>query len=138
LKLIIWHFIGTLAILAFCVGAVVYSIPARAAQCGGGDLVVASFYGTESGSRTANGEPFNGTSLTAASRSLPFNTRVRITMLDPRKEMRRWYGKSVEVRINDRGPYVKGRAIDLSRAAAALIGLTQSGVSKVCLERLST
>ncbi|MDE4910370.1 septal ring lytic transglycosylase RlpA family protein [Methylobacterium sp. 092160098-2] len=79
----------------------------------------ASWYG--SGHRTANGERFAADGLTAAHRSLPFGTRVRVT-----------YGaRSVVVRINDRGPFVAGRAIDLSRGAARAIGL--SGVGRVHL-----
>lgn len=62
--------------------------------------------------RTANGEKFNPNALTAAHKSLPFGTKVRVTHK----------GKSVIVRINDRGPFVKGRHIDLSRAAARKIG----------------
>ena len=79
----------------------------------------ASWYG--SGHRTANGERFAPDGLTAAHRSLPFGTRVRVT-----------YGaRSVVVRINDRGPFIAGRAIDLSRGAARTIGL--SGVGRVHL-----
>jgi len=79
----------------------------------------ASWYG--SGHRTANGERFAPDGLTAAHRSLPFGTRVRVT-----------YGsRSVVVRINDRGPFIAGRAIDLSRGAARAIGL--SGVGRVHL-----
>jgi rare lipoprotein A len=69
--------------------------------------------------RTANGEKFNPNALTAAHRSLPFGTKVRVTHK----------GKSVIVRINDRGPFIKGRQIDLSRAAARKIGC--KGVCKV-------
>ncbi|UIN34038.1 septal ring lytic transglycosylase RlpA family protein [Methylobacterium oryzae] len=79
----------------------------------------ASWYG--SGRRTANGERFAPDGLTAAHRTLPFGTRVRVT-----------YGaRSVIVRINDRGPFIAGRAIDLSRGAARAIGL--SGVGRVHL-----
>jgi rare lipoprotein A len=81
----------------------------------------ASYY--KSGHRTANGERFNPSGLTAAHRSLPFGTKVKVTNLKT--------GKSVIVRINDRGPFVKGRVIDLSLGAAKLIGLTRSGVAKV-------
>lgn len=97
---------------------------ARAAPC---QPMVASWYGAESGNRTANGERFDGTGLTAAHKTLPFGTRLRVT----------YQGKSVVVRINDRGPYIKGRHIDLSRAAAARIGLIPAGVGKVCVERLT-
>jgi rare lipoprotein A len=69
--------------------------------------------------RTASGEKFNPNALTAAHRTLPFGTKVRVT----------YKGKSVIVRINDRGPFVKGRTIDLSRAAARKIGC--HGVCKV-------
>ncbi|WP_083374463.1 septal ring lytic transglycosylase RlpA family protein [Methylobacterium sp. C1] len=79
----------------------------------------ASWYGT--GHRTANGERFVPDGLTAAHRTLPFGTLVRVT-----------YGaRSVVVRINDRGPFIAGRAIDLSRGAARAIGL--SGVGRVHL-----
>ena len=91
-----------------------------------GDCGLASWYGSESGSRTANGEHFDGTSLTAASRTLPFGTKLRVS----------YQGRSVVVRINDRGPYVKGRFLDLSHAAASQIGLTAAGVGRVCVERL--
>ena len=92
-----------------------------------GAWIKASYYGTESGNRTANGEAFNGESLTAASRTLPFNTRLRVT----------YHGKSVVVRINDRGPAKwTRRDLDLSRAAAARIGLIHAGVGLVCIERL--
>lgn len=94
--------------------------PAHAAEC-----VIASWYGTESGSRTANGERFTGKDLTAAHRTLPFNTKLRVT----------YRGRSVVVRINDRGPWIKGRSLDLSRAAAARIGLIRVGVGRVCIDR---
>lgn len=94
---------------------------AVAAEC-----VIASWYGSESGNRTANGEPFDGSSMTAAHKTLPFGTKLRVS----------YRGKSVVVRINDRGPYVRGRSLDLSRAAAARLGLIPAGVGKVCLDRL--
>ena len=77
--------------------------------------------------KTANGERMNPDDLTAAHRSLPFGTRVLVENLSN--------GRSVVVRINDRGPFTGGRIIDLSRAAAASIGMIQSGVAKV---RVST
>lgn len=89
----------------------------------------ASWYGPGfSGRNTANGETFNPNQLTAAHRSLPFNTLVRVT--------NEGNGKSVVVRINDRGPFVHGRIIDLSRAAADHIGMLSSGVANVTLEVL--
>ncbi|BCM86030.1 hypothetical protein mvi_44910 [Methylobacterium indicum] len=87
----------------------------------------ASWYGPGfQGRRTANGERFNTHALTAAHRRLPFGTRVRVTNTSN--------GRSVVVRINDRGPYVGGRVIDLSQASARAIGI--SGVARVRLSRL--
>ena len=81
---------------------------------------VASYYGRRfHGRRTANGERFDMHALTAAHKTLPFGTRVLVT--NPRT------GKSVTVRINDRGPFTPGRTIDLSRAAADQIGIIQRG-----------
>lgn len=92
---------------------------------------VASYYGRRfNGRRTANGEAFDMTALTAAHKTLPFGTRVRVTY--PRT------GRSVIVRINDRGPYAHGRTIDLSRAAAEEIGLVAQGHGRVELEALSS
>lgn len=89
---------------------------------------VASYYGSESGSRTANGEHFNPGGLTAAHRHLPFGCRVRVTNLAN--------GRSVVVRINDRGPFVRGRIIDLSNGAASAIGMLHSGTARVRIEVL--
>jgi rare lipoprotein A len=84
----------------------------------------ASWYGPSfQGRKTASGELFDQNALTAAHRSLPLGTTVVVTSLAT--------GKSVQVKINDRGPYVRGRKIDLSRAAAQQIGLTKNGVTKV-------
>lgn len=88
---------------------------------------IASYYGRRfHGRRTANGERFNMRALTAAHRTLPFGSRVRVT--NPRN------GRSVTVRINDRGPFTRGRTIDLSRAAATRIGLVKRGHGRVELE----
>lgn len=85
---------------------------------------VASYYGKKfAGRRTASGERFNPQHLTAAHKTLPFGTKVLVT--NPRT------GKSVTVRINDRGPYAHGRSIDLSRAAAEQIGLVARGHGNV-------
>lgn len=87
---------------------------------------VASWYGEPfHGRRTASGEVFNMNDLTAAHKTLPFGTRLRVRNLAT--------GQEVAVRINDRGPHVKGRVIDLSRAAAASIGLIRSGTAPVVL-----
>jgi rare lipoprotein A len=88
---------------------------------------MASFYGSEfSGSRTASGERFNPSGFTAAHRTLAFQSRVAVTNLAN--------GKEVIVRINDRGPWAKGRIIDISHAAAMRIGMGQSGTARVKLE----
>ncbi len=90
----------------------------------------ASWYGPGfAGRRTANGEVFDPSQLTAAHKELPFNTLVRVT--NTRNQM------SVVVRINDRGPFVGGRIIDLSRAGAEAIGMVGSGVAPVTLEVLT-
>jgi rare lipoprotein A len=91
----------------------------------------ASFYaGQFHGRKTANGETFNMDQLTAAHPSLPFGTWVRVTNLRN--------GKDVVVRINDRGPFVKGRIIDLSASAAKKIGIMQLGVVQVKLEAIKS
>lgn len=87
---------------------------------------IASYYWQ--GQMTATGERFDPTQLTAAHKTLPFGTRVRVTRVDT--------GTSVIVRINDRGPFKPGRVIDLSKRAAEEIGMTDQGLSKVKLEVL--
>lgn len=95
------------------------------------ELGMASFFATEmAGRRTANGETCDPATLTAAHRTLPFGTKLRVT--NPAN------GKSVIVRINDRGPFARGRVIDLSKAAAAEIGLVQRGHGHVELHRLNS
>ena len=94
---------------------------------GHGQRGAASWYGPGfQGRRTASGEIFNTHALTAAHRSLPFGTQVRVT--------NERTGRSVVVRINDRGPYAHGRIIDLSKAAAQAVGV--AGVGRVTLTRL--
>ena len=88
---------------------------------------MASFYGNESGSKTASGQRFNQNGLTAAHRSLPFGTKLRVTH----------GGRSVVVTINDRGPFVRGRVLDLSTGAARAIGLTSAGVGRITAEVVS-
>jgi rare lipoprotein A len=85
---------------------------------------IASFYGNESGSKTASGQRFNQEAMTCAHRSLPFGTRLRVTHGD----------RSVVVTVNDRGPFVRGRVLDLSTAAARAVGLTGAGVGRVVAE----
>jgi rare lipoprotein A len=89
----------------------------------------ASYYGRElAGRRTASGEVYETSRLTAAHRTLPFGTRVRVTNLDN--------GRQVVVRINDRGPFRKGRIIDVSYAAARELGLIAPGTARVRLDVL--
>ena len=91
---------------------------------------VASYYGRRfAGRPTASGERFDPTDLTAAHRTLPFGSMVRVT--NPRN------GKSVIVRVNDRGPFARGRQIDLSRRAAEEIGIVRAGHGSVELELLA-
>lgn len=92
-------------------------------------LMKASYYGDQfHGRKTANGEVFNKNQLTAAHKSLPFNTKLLITY--PQS------GKSVIVRINDRGPYINGRDIDLSEKAASVIGMKRAGVAKIVVKTI--
>ena len=87
--------------------------------------------GTEPAGRpTASGEAYDPNDLTAASRTLPLGTTVEVT--NPSN------GRSVKVRINDRGPYVRGRSIDLSKRAAEEIGLTEKGVGRVKIRRVDS
>ena len=93
--------------------------PAARAETG-----VASWYGDEfQGRITASGKPFDDRKLTAAHRTLPLNTRARVTNLET--------GRSVEVKVNDRGPYINGRVIDLSTRAAEELGMTERGLARV-------
>ena len=88
---------------------------------------VASFYADSlHGNDTASGEAYDKSAYTAAHNTLPFGTRVRVTNLENQK--------SVDVRINDRGPYHGGRIIDISRAAAQELGMAESGTARVRLE----
>jgi rare lipoprotein A len=88
---------------------------------------MASYYGNESGSRTASGARFNQNAMTCAHRSLPFGTKLRVSHR----------GQSVVVTVNDRGPFIRGRVLDLSTGAARAIGLTGAGVGKVIAEVVS-
>ena len=93
---------------------------------GGGSSGMASYYWQPQ--RVASGGWFNPNAMTAAHKTLPFGTKVRVT--------NRNNGRSVVVTINDRGPYIKGRVIDLSRAAAQQVGMTGSGVAPVSVSVL--
>jgi rare lipoprotein A len=88
---------------------------------------MASYYGSESGSKTASGQRFNQNAMTAAHRTLPFGTKLKVT-----------HGsRSVVVTINDRGPFIRGRVLDLSTGAARAVGLTGAGVGRVTAEVIS-
>ncbi len=102
---------------------------AIAPSSGGGHTFsgMASYYGNESGSKTASGQRFNQNAMTCAHRSLPFGTKLRVTH----------GGRSVVVTVNDRGPFVRGRVLDLSTAAARAVGLTGAGVGRVTAEVIS-
>ena len=93
-------------------------------EVSGTETGLASFYSESyNGKKTANGEIYNSSEYTAAHKKLPFNTRVKVTNLSN--------GKTVKVRINDRGPFVAGRIIDLTRKAAKKIDMIGAGVAKV-------
>ncbi|MFK4825066.1 septal ring lytic transglycosylase RlpA family protein [Paenochrobactrum sp. BZR 588] len=91
---------------------------ASAGQCGG-----ASWYALTS--KTASGERMNPAGMTAAHRTLPLGTKVKVT--------NQANGKSLIVRINDRGPFIKGRVLDLSKGAASRMGFINAGHTKVCI-----
>jgi rare lipoprotein A len=96
----------------------------RPVETGAGATGVASFYGGRfHGRRTASGARFDANAMTAAHRSLPFGTHVRVTHLGN--------GRTVDVRITDRGPYVSRRIIDLSQGAAGVLGMRSQGVARV-------
>lgn len=106
------------AMFAFCPAAIACS----------GETGLASWYGPGfHGKKTASGERFNENAMTAAHKTLPLGTVVKVT--------NQRTGKSIKVTINDRGPFVRGRIIDLSKAAAAKLGTKHDGIRKVCLER---
>jgi rare lipoprotein A len=125
-----WTALAILATLAGCAGPQPLlgspadpTVPRR--QTG-----LASYYaGEHDGLRTASGERYDMDELTAAHRTLPFGTRVRVTNLQN--------GRRVVVRINDRGPFRRGRVIDVSYAAARRLGLVRSGVAKVRIQVLA-
>jgi rare lipoprotein A len=119
LKKIFVVFIGTILLLT---GAT--SCSRRITETG-----MASYYGVNdgfNGRKTANGEIFDTYKLTAAHKTLPFGTIVKVTNLSD--------GSSVKVRINDRGPYIKGRIIDLSAKAAEKLNMTSKGIARVELK----
>ena len=107
--------------------ALLWSIPPL--HAGPTETGIASYYHNRfHGRRTASGEIYRSNKYTAAHRRLPLGTRVRVTNLDNKR--------SVEVRINDRGPYARKRIIDLSRKAAKDLGFLEKGLAKVKIEVL--
>ncbi|MGB3503327.1 MAG: septal ring lytic transglycosylase RlpA family protein [Mesorhizobium sp.] len=108
-------------IAAAAVSMLASSTGFAAAQCGS-----ASWYALTS--KTASGERMNPSAMTAAHRTLPFGTKVRVT--------NKRNGKSVVVRINDRGPFIRGRVIDLSKAAAGSLGFIGRGHTDICMARI--
>ncbi len=111
-----------LASLLAAASTIVTFSDAQASGCGR-----ASWYALHS--RTASGERMNPNMLTAAHRSLRFGTKVKVTNANN--------GRSVVVRINDRGPFVRGRVLDLSKAAASNIGMIGAGHAKICYQIVS-
>lgn len=98
---------------------------ARETRCPAG-LVRASWYGAESGRRTASGRRFDGRQWLVAHKTLPFGTRLRLT----------YRGRSIVVPVEDRGPFVAGRTLDLSEAVARRLGTRQAGVPCIRMEIL--
>lgn len=111
-------FVAATAVAGMMVAA---SASPALAQCGR-----ASWYALHS--KTASGERMNPAAMTAAHRSLPFGTRIKVTNKNN--------GKSVVVRINDRGPFIRGRVLDLSRGAARELGFVKKGQTSICMARL--
>jgi rare lipoprotein A len=121
-----------LGLLAACAQAPIARGPAqeRPATSVSGQEGMASYYGKSfAGRPTASGERFDPRALTAAHRDLPFGTRIRVTNLEN--------GRSVTVRVNDRGPFAGGRIVDLSWQAARELDMVDSGVARVRLEVLA-
>ncbi|MCU4174456.1 septal ring lytic transglycosylase RlpA family protein [Carboxylicivirga sp. N1Y90] len=110
--------------------AVLFIVSVISLSCFAQELVLegkASYYAAKfEGRLTANGEVFSNDSLTAAHKTLPFGTKVKVINLDNKK--------SITVRINDRGPFIKGRIIDLSQAAANELNFIQQGIANVRIE----
>lgn len=110
---------------SICLVAAVAQLAWFASATARAETGVASVYSTDSGSRTASGARLDPGAMTAAHRTIPFGSRIRVT--------NRRNGHSVVVTINDRGPFVRGRVVDLTPAAAHMLGF--SGVTQVTVER---
>ena len=104
-------------------------VVALAAPCLAETVGIASFYGKDfHGHLAADGQPFNMNALTAAHRNLPFGTKLQVTNLGN--------GRSVVVRVSDRGPYVSGRVLDLSYGAACALDMVRNGTARIKFARL--
>jgi rare lipoprotein A len=129
MRCVAWMAIWILLWLSGCATAGGPSGPVPRAPAADVELGRASYYHSRfHGSRTASGERYDETTLTAAHRTLPFGTRVRVTNIDN--------GRSVVVTIVDRGPFARGRVIDVSRLAARKLGFLRDGTARVSLEIL--
>lgn len=116
-----------LAGIALVIAGVVMGIQGLTGPADYYQVGIASWYGPNfHGNRTANGEIFDMNKMTAAHKSLPFETKVRVTDLKS--------NRSVTVKINDRGPFIKGRILDLSRRAAEKLGIIDTGTAEVGLQ----
>jgi rare lipoprotein A len=116
---------GALVIVAGAALVLAFAQPVLAAPCAG-RIVTASWYGAESGHRTASGLRFDGSQWLVAHKSLPFGTKLRLT----------YRGRSVIVPVQDRGPYIRGRTLDLSEAVARALGTKAAGAARVCMEKI--
>ena len=122
----VFRFLGAELIIMLAI-MLVWAGNAMGAEKCRGQAGIASYYGPRfHGRRTASGERFNQNARTAAHRTLPFGARVRVDNLGN--------GRAVVVRVTDRGPFVRGRVIDLSAGAARQIGM--GGLSRVCISRV--
>ena len=109
--------------------AIALGLPVHADGPADTETGIASFYHDSlHGNLTANGETYDRNAMTAAHPSLPFDTHIRVTHVRT--------GNTVEVRVNDRGPFVEGRIVDLSRRAAEELGIIETGIARVELEVL--
>lgn len=132
IRLRIWRALLTTGLLLGLIALAGCASGGAAAQVGAADAVeegLASYYAPRfHGQRTASGERYDEAAYTAAHRTHPFGTLVRVT--------NQTNGRTIDVRINDRGPFVRGRIIDLSHAAARELGMVQDGVVQVQVEVL--
>jgi rare lipoprotein A len=118
------HFAAAAALLA------AISFPVGAAKPGHTQAGIASYYHDSlHGNKTASGQVYDKRKMSAAHKTLPLGSEVRVTELDS--------GKSIVVRVNDRGPFIQGRVIDLSRRAAQELGIIKKGITRVKVEVLS-